>query len=203
VAIPPATLLVPGFSDTPRVLRRCRRHLLEHGWPATHVEALGFRDRYGSNLEHAGEIAAAVEHLRQRAGVEHVAVVAHSMGGLALRRYLADTAGAAVHTAVFVGTPHRGTLMAWLVPGTAAREMRPGSVFLRQLAAERLPAHVRAVCIRTPIDTRIVPGSSAFLEGAECHVVRLPTHPRMLRHGRTLDLIAGILAGTSSAGNVA
>lgn len=189
----PATLLVPGYSDTAKVLRHCRRFLLERGWPDTHIEALGFRNRFGSNVEHSAEMAEAVARLRDRTGARRVAVVAHSMGGLALRHFLATGGGDAVETAVFVATPHRGTFMAWLVPGTAAREMRPGSDFLAWLDARPLPPHIRSVCIRTVVDTRIVPGSSALLDGAECHVVRMPTHPRMLRHRRTLELIAGIL----------
>jgi triacylglycerol lipase len=191
----PATLLVPGYSDTARVLRHCRRFLLDAGWPESHVLALGFRNRYGSNLEHAAELGAAAEELRSRAGVARVAVVAHSMGGLALRHFLAIGGAEVIETAIFVGTPHHGTYMAWLVPGQAAREMRPGSEFLRRLAAQPIPDHVRTACIRTPLDTRVVPGSSAFLDGAECHVVRRPGHPRMLRHRGTLRLIARLLAG--------
>ena len=57
----PAVLLVPGWSDTSRVLRPCREYLIGEGWPDSHVVALSFRDRYGSNLEHAREIADAAK----------------------------------------------------------------------------------------------------------------------------------------------
>jgi triacylglycerol lipase len=190
----PATLLAPGWSDTPKVLQPARRFLLDAGWPDSHVEAVGFRDRYGSNAEHAAELAAAVDALRQRSGADRVAVVAHSMGGLALRYYLTRLGGAdAVHTAVFVATPHRGTWAAWLAWGGGGAEMRPGSAFLRDLAQRPLPDHVRSICISTPIDMRVFPGSSALLDRAECHRVRLPTHARMMRHGPTLRLISAVL----------
>jgi triacylglycerol lipase len=190
---PPPVLLVPGFSDTARILRPCRQFLIRSGWPPELVAAPGFHRRFGSNLEHSAEIASAVDALAESAEGRPVAVVAHSMGGLALRHYLANGGGAAVSTAIFVGTPHLGTWLAWLIFGAAAREMRPGSAFLQRLAARPLPPHVRAHCIRTPIDTRVVPGSSALLEGAACHVVRFPTHPRMLRHRPTLRLIRRLL----------
>jgi triacylglycerol lipase len=190
----PATLLVPGWSDTARSLHHARSFLLRAGWPQTHVGCVDFRNRYGSNIQHAAEVEAALELLLERTGSPSAALVAHSMGGLAVREYLARAGDAApVHTAVFVGTPHRGTWVAYLAWGRGGAEMRPGSEFLRRLAQKELPRHVRATCIRTPFDTHVVPGSSAALPGADCRLVRLPTHPRMLRHGPTLRLIRELL----------
>lgn len=189
----PPVLLVPGWSDTARVLRPCREFLLRHGWPETAVHCLSFRDRHGSNVDHAREIAAAAQDVRAATGASRIAIVAHSMGGLALRQYLRDGGAAAVHTAIFAGTPHHGTWAAWLARGRGGAEMRPGSRFLERLNAEPLPRSVRAICLRTPIDTRILPGRSAWLEGAVCRTVRLPTHPRMLRHTPTLRLICELL----------
>jgi triacylglycerol esterase/lipase EstA (alpha/beta hydrolase family) len=193
MAVPPPTLLVPGWHDTARALRHCNRQLVAWGWRSEHVRCLGFRDRHGSNLDHAHELRTAIETLCDDAGVEEVAVVAHSMGGLALRQCLTTTARPRVHTAVFVGTPHHGTWMAYLAWGAGGTEMRPRSRFLRELNARALPGGVRAHCISTAIDTRVVPGSSALLHDAHCHHVLLPTHPRMLRHGATLRLIRDLL----------
>jgi triacylglycerol lipase len=190
----PPTLLAPGWSDTAAVLEPARRFLVEAGWPEDRLACINFRRRYGSNREHAEELAAAVEELRARARSERVAVVAHSMGGLALRYYLTQLGGhAAVHTAVFVATPHRGTWLAWLAWGAGGGEMRPRSRFLRELEKRPLPAGVRAVCISTLADLRVIPGSSTRLEGAECHRVRLPGHAGMLRHGPTLRLVRDLL----------
>jgi triacylglycerol lipase len=189
----PPTLLVPGWSDTPRALARAERFLRERGWSAADVGVVAFRDRYGSNLEHAEEIGAAVARLQASSGALRVAVVAHSMGGLALRRYLAADGGRTVGTAIFVGTPHHGTWVAWLAWGRGGVEMRPGSSFLRDLENQPLPRDVRAACIRTPVDTRVVPGSSAFLAGASCHTVKLPLHSRMMRHRGTLELVQRLL----------
>lgn len=189
----PAVLIVPGWSDTARQLRRCRAFLLESGWSEGQVSCLSFNDRYGSNLDHAEEIAAAVRTLRERTSHERIAVVAHSMGGLALRHYLACGGDRFVHTAIFAGTPHNGTWAAWLAWGRGGAEMRPGSEFLQRLNRASLPDTVRAFCLRTPIDTRVLPGRSAWLEGAVCHMVRTPAHPRMLRHAGTLALMRDIL----------
>jgi len=157
------------------------------------VQCLGFHDRYGSNVEHAAEIGAAVGLLRKQAGSQGADIVAHSMGGLAVRSLLATDPLQPVRTVVFAGTPHAGTWAAWLAWGAGGREMRPGSRFLESLTTAPLPPSVRAHCLRTPIDTRILPGRSAWLAGAECHTVRTPTHQRMLRHEPTLRLIASLL----------
>lgn len=186
-------LLVPGWGDTARALHRLRDFLLDSGWPPTHVHCLGFRDPRGSNIEHAGEVAVAAGTLRQVTDRERIAVVAHSMGGLALRHYLLNGGAAAVHTAVFLGTPHRGTWAAWLAWGGGGAEMRPNSPFLRDLNAASLPEGVRAYCLRTPIDARVLPGSSAWLDGADCQTVRLPTHAGMLRHRATLRRVRDLL----------
>jgi triacylglycerol esterase/lipase EstA (alpha/beta hydrolase family) len=192
----PAVLLVPGWSDTARRLQRCRTFLLASGWNERQVSCLSFRDRFGSNIEHADEIAGAVAELTRLAQQRQIAVIAHSMGGLALRHYLGRGGNRFVHTAIFAGTPHGGTWTAWLAWGRGGAEMRPGSTFLQRLNRERLPADVRAFCLRTPIDTRVLPGRSAWLDGAVCHTVRAPTHPRMLRHAGTLALIRDILLDT-------
>ena len=76
--------------------------------------------------------------------------------------------------------------------------MRPGSEFLKALNATSLPPHVRAICLRTPIDTRIVPGQSAWLEDAACLTVRMPTHQRLLRHRGTLRLVRDLLLDSSA-----
>lgn len=190
---PPPVLLIPGWSDTARQLRHCRAWLERAGWPAGHVHTMEFRDPCGSNVEHAFEIAEAVAALRALTGTDRVAAIAHSMGGLALRHHLVHGGADTVHTAVFAGTPHRGTWIAWLAWGRGGAEMRPGSEFLRELNTRPLPDTVRAVCLRTPLDTRVLPGGSAWLPGSECHTVRLPTHAGMLRHARTLQLIRRLL----------
>ena len=151
----PPVLVVPGWSDTARQLRTFRSFLLECGWRDGQVACLSFRDRFGSNIEHSEEIAEAVARLRAGTGRDDVAVVAHSMGGLALRHHLMNS-HASVRTAIFVGTPHHGTWAAWLAWGRGGAEMRPGSSFLRELNRAPLPAHVRAFCLRTPIDTRVL-----------------------------------------------
>lgn len=174
-------VLVPGWLDTGRDLAALRIRLLGAGLDETMVRTLTFRDPTGSNVEHAQEIDSLVTETLAESGADRVDVVAHSMGGLATRWYLATRPGAPVRRVAFLATPHHGTLSAHLAWGDGRDEMLPDSRFLAELnAREPVPEGVEAITVRTPIDTHVVPGESAMLPGVEDHVVCCPTHPGLL-----------------------
>jgi triacylglycerol lipase len=177
-------LLVPGWSDTAASLEPLRRALCARGWPRRYVATLDFRDPYGTNREHAAEIAAAANALMRRTGRPRLDVVAHSMGGLAARLLVArpQVGGDGIRRIIALGTPHRGTWVAWLAWGEGGREMRPGSRLLAELeAAERAAAAVELCCVRARLDLRILPAASARLDGARDGGSVWCTHRGMLR----------------------
>lgn len=108
-------------------------------------------------------------------------MVAFSMGGLVSRAYLQDLGGAArCDGLVTISTPHHGTKMAVLHYGQGAAEMRPGSEFLRGLAAgEGRLGSMPLVSYRTRMDMVIVPSESSVWERAENVEVPCPLHPLM------------------------
>lgn len=188
-------LLVPGWGDQAPDLDGFVVRLVEAGWPRTRVSVLDFRNPVGSNLDHAEEVARAVEALRTLTRSERVDIVAHSMGGLAVRHYLQFEGGAErVRRAVFLGTPHRGTVAAMLAWGDGGREMVPGSDFLSRLnEGDGIPSGVELLSIRTPVDLRIIPGSSAMLPGARNLEICCPTHPGMVDDDDTFRAVLGFL----------
>lgn len=188
-------LLVPGWSDRARRLRWLRHDLLRAGWPSSHVAAVDFRDRFGDNVAHAAEIAAAAQALLEVTGAPRIDIVAHSMGGLATRHFLHFGDGARhVRRVIFTGTPHRGTWAAYLGWGGGAHDMRPGSVFLRALARlPAVPSGVAALCIHTPMDTRILPQRSARLDDVRCVRVWCASHPRLLRSRKVFAAVRAFL----------
>jgi triacylglycerol lipase len=183
-------LLVPGWSDRPRVMRRLRQRFVAAGWPDAAVEIVSFEDRFGSNVAHAEEVDAAAHALLSRRGAPYLDVVAHSMGGLAVRRFIVN-GECRVRRAIFLGTPHAGTWAALAAWGGGRREMMPGSEFLRSLPP--LPEHIRCTTIRTPLDLRIFPGSSARIHGAQDIVIRLATHQGLLRSRAVFESILSLL----------
>lgn len=175
-------LLVPGWGDQAADIEPLRQRFLGDGWSESRVRAVGFDDPVGSNRTNALEIARAVETLKGLTGADQVDLVAHSMGGLALRYYLQFEGGAEhVRRAVFLGTPHRGTVAAMLAWGEGGREMVPGSAFLADLN-DGLDgvAGVELLAIRTPVDLRVIPGSSATLPQALNLEVCCPTHTQLV-----------------------
>ena len=188
-------LLVPGWFDTERDLAALRIRLLSAGWPSGSVHALTFERPTGSNADHAEEIANAVAALRERTGEERIDIVAHSMGGLATRAYLREVGAATVRRVIFLGTPHRGTLSAYLAFGDGRDEMIPGSPFLTELnEGDPVPGGVEAMTIRTPIDALVLPNESATLPGVRNHQVCCPTHAGLLRSLEVFRVVRRFLA---------
>ncbi len=175
------------------MLHPLANHLRARGWPAQDVATVSFIDPFGSNREHAAEIAQALDTLVAASGHTDLAVVAHSMGGLGLRWYLAHHDDARIRTAIFLATPHRGTWLAWLGWGPGASEMRPSSPFLRELQAHAHPPHVRTISFRAPWDTRLVPPTSAWLADTEHRVLPALGHKRILRHRAVMDAVVEAL----------
>jgi triacylglycerol lipase len=193
-ALHPPVLLVPGWSDRAPQLEDFRRRMVEAGWPEDRVVAMEFADPVGSNRAHAREVSAATEALRRKTGEERVDIVAFSMGGLAVRQFLYFEDGSAlVRRAAFLGTPHRGTIAAVFAWGDGAREMIPGSPFLERLNTGRPLEGVEMASIRTSLDTRVVPGSSAMLPGAVNVEVCCPGHTGMLRDRETFAVVRNFL----------
>jgi triacylglycerol esterase/lipase EstA (alpha/beta hydrolase family) len=186
--------LVPGWSDRADRLHWLRDQLVTHGWSAGQIALVDFRDRFGNNREHSAEIGSVIGELVRRTGSGRIDVIAHSMGGLALRHFLKSTNGSSVRRVVFTGTPHAGTWAAYLALGGGARDMRPGSDFLRELARyPLLPPGVEALCIHTPTDTRILPQRSALLSGVRGRRVWCLSHAQLLRSRRVFAAIRTFL----------
>ena len=74
--------------------------------------AVNLEPVFGGIDHYVQPIEAAVQRLEQATGLAPV-VVAHSMGGLALRRWCAEPGHTArIHHAITIGTPHQGTWLA-------------------------------------------------------------------------------------------
>jgi pimeloyl-ACP methyl ester carboxylesterase len=205
----PAILLVPGWRDHHAVLDPFANWLRSLDRPPAAVATVAFEDPFGSNIQHATEIAAAVSRLERTTDAE-IVVVAHSMGGLGLRWYLAHHAAERIRTAVFLATPHRGTWLAWLARGPGASEMRPSSQFLRELDARESNAreidereldarvassNVRCISFRAPYDTRLLPPATAWHDRMEQRLLPAIGHKRILRQPSVFNAVLDAIEG--------
>jgi triacylglycerol lipase len=87
-----------------------------------------------------------------------VNLVGYSMGGLVIREALRQAPRLKVRRVVLLNSPNYGSAVAFLVPLSACREMRPGSAFLKQLNAA--PWEVPTLATWCPYDLMVFPGSS-------------------------------------------
>ncbi|WP_119290323.1 esterase/lipase family protein [Azohydromonas sediminis] len=136
---------------------------------------------FGPIEAYAPTVDAAVQRLLDLTGVPPL-VVAHSMGGLAVREWLAQSRRVRdVHAVVTIGTPHHGTWLARFAFSANARQMRWHGEWLAALAQREPPAGERPpfVCFYGHCDNIVFPPSTAVLPGAAAHHVRATGHVDM------------------------
>jgi pimeloyl-ACP methyl ester carboxylesterase len=116
-----------------------------------------------------------------------VDIVAHSMGGLAVRLALEDEkTRARVATLVTMATPHAGSHLARYGAMPNSLDLRPGSDVLarlaRQLPWRGPPEQPRLVALWSAADVILLPARSAMVEGAENVELQGFTHYGYLLH---------------------
>ncbi len=162
---PVPVVLVHGFLCNRQMWRPFAGWLAKRGHA---VQGVDLEPVFGSIDAYVPVLAAAVEALRERTGAERVALVCHSMGGLAARAYLRAQPDAPVAAVVTIGTPHRGTFHARLGQGANARQMRPDSRWLQALAKSEGPAlRARFTVIFSHHDNIVVPQARQTLPDAK------------------------------------
>lgn len=150
--------------------------------------AINLEPVFGSIHGYADAIDAAARRAQSVTG-RPVVIVAHSMGGLAVRAWLTrEGAAERVHRVVTIGTPHHGTWTARFGTTDNAVEMRSGSPLLGFLA-EREPRglHGRFTCFYSHCDNIVHPASTGALEGADNRHVEGAAHVDMVHHPAVYD----------------
>jgi triacylglycerol lipase len=172
-------VLVHGFLDTGWVFRRMKLRLERQG-------AICFVPRLRPN-DARGGLEALASNLKRDIDAAfgpsaRIRIVAFSMGGLVSRHYLQLLGGAGrCEQLLTISSPHHGTATARLYPSKGARDMRPGSAFLRRLhATEATLRDVELVSYRTPMDLMILPATSSIWGPALNLDFPVLLHPLML-----------------------
>lgn len=154
-------LLVHGYGCSRGVWYRLRRRLEAAG----HVVAtVSLTPPFASIGQLEPQLARRIEEVCAATGARQIILVGHSMGGLVGRCYLARHGGARVARLITLSTPHQGTALARLGVGRNAREMEPGSLWLSDMADEKLP--VPCISLRNPYDNYAMPQDLQKLPGA-------------------------------------
>lgn len=169
-------VLVHGFFCNRGFWNRWQTRLALEGRP---VIAVQLEPVFGPIERYADAIERAYSSMLEATGKPPV-VVGHSMGGIALRAWLARRPeGAAMpHALVTIGSPHGGTLLAERARVANGRQMARSSAWLRKLArreAER--PRPPTLCVWGACDNIVFPPRTAVLPGAR--VMHVPGTPHV------------------------
>jgi triacylglycerol lipase len=178
-------ILVHGFVCNRGIWNPWLERLHGSGVPCI---ALNLEPVFGGIDGYGPQIDAAVRCMQQATGLAPL-LVAHSMGGLAVRAWLRDAEGSdeRIDGVVTIGTPHRGTWLARFGLATNTRQMRLDGDWLRTLAAAEPPQRAqRFTCFYGHCDNIVFPPAAATLPGADNRHLRATAHVHMLRHPAVL-----------------
>jgi triacylglycerol esterase/lipase EstA (alpha/beta hydrolase family) len=155
-------LLVHGIMDNRSVFSVFGRALRRRGFGRVHAVNYGILT--GDLRDAARDLRRAVEEIRESTGAEKVHIVGHSLGGMIARYYVQRMGGdEAVDMLVTLGSPHTGTTTAYLLPTPLARQLRPGSPVLTELAEPAPHCTTRFLVVWSRMDEMVVPQRNARL----------------------------------------
>jgi triacylglycerol lipase len=134
-------------------------------------------------------------------------IVCHSMGGLAIRAWLAaDPANAdRIHRVVTIGSPHHGTWLARFSMSANGQQMRMNGDWLKALADQERENHPdpyrRFICWFSNADNIVFPTSTALLPGADNRHVPGVAHVALAFHHEVMNTSLAMLSSgpTSSS----
>ncbi len=170
--------------------------VLVHGYMCNHriwdTIAKGLRARghdvIGVDLEplfaaiddYAPILERAVQALLTHSGQKKVALVGHSMGGLAIRAWLRSNGTVRVARVITLGTPHAGTQIAQHFSTPNGSQMTWGSAWLKALAEGESRTTLQLFRIAlTPQDNIVYPQRAQVLQGITPQVFEGIGHVQM------------------------
>ena len=189
-------LLIHGIMDNRSVFTVFRRALHRRGFGVVHAVNYGLFT--GDLRDAARELHDHVERLCEATGADKVHIVGHSLGGVIARYFVQRMGGSArVDTLVTLGSPHAGTLGAYLIPTALGRQLRPGSPLLTELDEPAPGCTTRFLVVWSRMDQMVVPQRNARLQRPDLDVAQLELrdvgHLALPVHGRVVRWVVDAL----------
>ena len=195
-------VLVHGLVDNRSVFSVMRRGLRKRGF--TQICTWNYSPLLTDVARGAAHLGDRIEQICEQTGHDRVHVVGHSLGGLIARFHVQRQGGdRRVESLVTLGTPHRGSLLAHVLPTPLVRQLRPGSRTLRELDEPAPGCTTRMTAIYSDLDQVVVPTSSGRCDHPDLQARNLLFrgigHMSLPRHGGVVDEVAATLAGVRRA----
>ena len=170
-------LLVHGYMCNHRIWDDMADALRAQGHD---VLAVNLEPLFASIDKYAPILETAVQSLLHYSGQPQVAVIGHSMGGLAARAWLRAHGAQHVARVITLGTPHAGTRIPQHAPTPNGRQMAWGSEWLQQLHAHETPDTRSLFRLAiTPQDNIVYPQRAQILPGLTATVFEGIGHVQM------------------------
>ena len=186
-------VLVHGYVCNHRVWDTMARTLRAQGHS---VIAVDLEPLFTSIDKYAPAIESAVTALCRRTGATQVALMGHSMGGLAIRAWMRKHGSARVARVLTLGTPHVGTQIAPKTRTPNGQQMAWQSLWLAELAAsESIEVRGLMRIALTPQDNIVYPQRVQFLPDVPATVFEGIGHLQMCRSAAVMQWVHQQLAG--------
>jgi triacylglycerol lipase len=142
------------------------------------------------------QVSRRIDEICSATGAQRVTVIAHSMGGLVARALVRNAGAQSIARVVTLGTPHQGSMLAWVMRGTNARQMRPGDPWLVALNKAEWPSSVPLVSIYSLHDNLVAPQDNAILAGAQLIPMPALGHHELVSSQHVLHTLLDLLGET-------
>ncbi|MGV0105964.1 Lip, triacylglycerol lipase [Nostoc sp. DSM 114160] len=186
-------LLIHGIDDTEAVFHKMAAQLRLQGWSVYSLNLLPSNGDVGLD-ELAKQVADYVT--TTFAPEQRLDLVGFSMGGIVSRYYVQRLGGInRVQRFITISSPHHGTVVAYGSRRPGCLQMRPDSIFLKDLNSDAVMlGQLDFTSIWTPYDLMIVPANSSQMPVGSQVIVPVTLHPWMLTDPRSLRVVTTALA---------
>ncbi|MEH1820834.1 MAG: triacylglycerol lipase [Nostoc sp.] len=186
-------LLIHGIDDTEAVFHKMRAYLIQRGWSVYSLNLVPNNGDLGLD-ELAKQVADYVT--ATFAPEQRLDLVGFSMGGIVSRYYVQRLEGLnRVQRFLTISSPHHGTVVAYGSWRPGCIQMRPNSIFLKDLNSDAVMlGQIDFTSIWTPYDLMIVPANSSQMPVGREVTVPVALHPWMLTDSRSLAVVTTALA---------
>jgi triacylglycerol lipase len=185
-------LLVHGIDDTGEVFHKMAGHLALQGWSVYSLDLVPNNGDVGLDelAKQIGDYVTATFAPEQR-----LDIVGFSMGGIVSRYYIQRLGGInRVQRFITISSPHHGTVVAYGSQRPGCIQMRPESIFLKDLNSDAaILEQLDFTSIWTPYDLMIVPANSSQMPIGSQVIIPVALHPWMLTDPRSLAAVKAAL----------